>query len=350
LKRPNADQTACEERVRACGSPLEDRAAQVRAGNVRVASRLITEAQSGSDAARGVLKHLYSHCGHAHLVGVTGPPGAGKSTLVAALITELRRRDLKVGVIAVDPSSPFSGGAVLGDRARMEGFAGDSEVFIRSLASRGASGGLCAVANDAVDVLDAMGKDVVLIETVGVGQSEVAIAQIAHTVILTLVPGYGDALQAMKAGVMEIADILVVNKADSPGADGAVEELRSMDYYQAVPCGNEMWHVPVVKTVARTGDGVAELIGEVSRQIEFAGRTGWKEAREKARRKRQFVEVLTSRVRSDFTASMDDDSRLAALMERIESMDIDPYTACDQILENFRAAYGRGPKPNEVTR
>jgi len=316
-----------------------ERAQRVLAGNVRVASRLITDAQNGSDCARGVLAYLYPHCGQAHLVGVTGPPGAGKSTLVSALIKELRHRELTVGVVAVDPSSPFSGGAVLGDRDRMEGFSRDSDVFIRSLASRGAVGGVCAVANDAVDVLDAMGKDVVLIETVGVGQSEVEIARIANTVILTLVPGYGDSLQALKAGVLEIADILVVNKADSQGADGAVNDLRSMDYYQAVPEGDEMWCVPVVKTVATRGEGVDELVSEVFRQIGFADKTGWKKARQKARRTRQFVEVLTAGIRADFTDSMDKDARVADLIEKIESMEIDPYTAAAETLEKFRAAY-----------
>jgi len=300
---------------------------------------LITEAQSGSEIARGVLKHLYPHCGRAHLVGITGPPGAGKSTMVSALIDAFRGRDMTVGVVAVDPSSPFSGGAFLGDRARMESFSGDREVFIRSLASRGATGGLCAVANDAVDVLDAMGKDVILIETVGVGQSEVEIAKIAHTVVLLLVPGYGDSLQAMKAGVMEIADILVVNKADSAGADGAVEDLQSMDYYQAVPEGDEMWQVPVLKTVARTGEGVEDLVSGIFRQIEFADKTGWKVARQKARRTRQFVEVLTSRIRNDFSDSMQKDVRLAALIEKIECMEIDPYTASAEILERLKAAY-----------
>jgi len=334
-----ASEQRIKEQVQSFGQSSKDRAEQVLAGNVRVASRLITDVQNGCDTAREVLTDLYPHCGQAHLIGVTGPPGAGKSTLVSALITELRSRELSVGVVAVDPSSPFSGGAVLGDRDRMEGFSRDRDVFIRSLASRGASGGVCAVANDAVDVLDAMGKDVVLIETVGVGQSEVEIAQIANTVILTLVPGYGDSLQAMKAGVMEIADILVVNKADTPGADGAVNDLRSMDYYQAVPRGDEMWQVPILKTNARRGEGVDELVNEVFQQIEFAGKTGWKEARQKARRTRQFVEVLTSRIRNDFTDSMDKDIRVTALIQKIESMEIDPYTACAEILEKFRAAY-----------
>ncbi len=327
IQRVNLEQSFC------------DRAQKVLDGNVRVASRLITDAQNGNDSARDVLSYLYPHCGRAYLVGVTGPPGAGKSTLVSALIKELRNRKLTVGVVAVDPSSPFSGGAVLGDRDRMEGFSRDSDVFIRSLASRGATGGLCAVANDAVDVLDAMGKDVVLIETVGVGQSEVEIAQIANTVILTLVPGYGDALQAMKAGVMEIADILVVNKADNPGADGAVNDLRSMDYYQAVPEGDEMWQVPVVKTVATRGEGVDDLVSEVFRQIGFADSTGWKKSRQKARRKRQFVEVLTSMIRNDFAESMSKDERITDLIREIESLEIDPYTASAEIMEKFRAAY-----------
>ena len=327
------------ERLRSVGQVPRERAQQVLAGNVRVASRLITDTQNGSDSAREVLSYLYPHCGRAQLVGVTGPPGAGKSTLVSALIAEFRSRNLTVGVVAVDPSSPFSGGAVLGDRDRMEGFSSDSDVFIRSLASRGATGGLCAVTNDAVDVLDAMGKDVILIETVGVGQSEVEIAQIANTVILTLVPGYGDSLQALKAGVMEIGDILVVNKADTQGAEGAVNDLRTMDYYQAVPEGDEMWRVPVLKTVATRREGVEELVDEVFRQIAFAEKTAWKEARQKTRRTRQFVEVLTSRIRKDFTDSMDQDERITELIQKIESMEMDPYSASAEILEKFRAAY-----------
>ncbi len=310
-------------------------AAQVRTGNIRVASRLITRVQDDDPEARTVVRHLHSDCGSAYLIGITGPPGAGKSTLVGALIGELRKRELTVGVVAVDPSSPFTGGAVLGDRDRMEGFTSDDGVYIRSLASRGATGGLCVVANDAVDIMDAMGKDVILIETVGVGQSEVEIAQIANTVILTLVPGYGDSLQAMKAGIMEAADIIVVNKADTDGADSAAEELKSMGYYQAVPEGDEMWQVPVTKVSALRKTGLEDLVSEVFRQAEFAERTGWKAARQRARRVRQFVDVVTNTVRADFESTINGDESVRDLLKRIEDLDIDPYAAAKEISEGI---------------
>lgn len=319
------------------GDAAERLAEQVRSGHVRSATRLITRVQDGDPLARSVMNLLYPHCGRAQLIGITGPPGAGKSTLVAAMIAAFRKRGLKVGVIAVDPSSPFSGGAVLGDRDRMAGFSSDNEVFIRSLASRGAIGGLCAVANDAVDVMDAMGKDVVLIETVGVGQSEVEIAQIANTVVLTLVPGYGDMLQAMKAGIMEAADVIVVNKADSPGAEGAVAELKSMGYFQSVPQGEEMWEVPVVKLSALRQEGIEELDAQIRRQIAFAERTGWKAQRQRRRRVRQFVEVVTDGVRRDFTRAMREGHGVDALLDRIEAHQIDPYSAAQGISRRFTA-------------
>lgn len=310
-------------------------AEQILAGHVRSATRLITQAQDGDPLARRVMNLLYPHCGRARLIGITGPPGAGKSTLVAGMIAELRRRGLTVGVIAVDPSSPFSGGAVLGDRDRMTGFSSDGEVFIRSLASRGAIGGLCAVANDAVDVMDAMGKDVVLIETVGVGQSEVEVAQIANTVVLTLVPGYGDVLQAMKAGIMEAADIIVVNKADSPGANGAVAELQNMGYFQAVPQGEEMWQVPVVKMSALRNEGFDELEAQALRQSQFAEATGWKAARQRRRRVHQFVEVVTDGVRRDFMGVMHEGGSFSGLLDRIEALQVDPYSAAQGISRRF---------------
>ena len=306
-------------------------------GNVRAASRLITAVQEGRDNAHEAVRHLYPRCGGARLIGVTGPPGAGKSTLVGSLIRELRRRELSVGVLAVDPSSPFSGGAVLGDRDRMEGFAQDDAVFIRSLASRGASGGLCAAANDAVDIMDAMGKDVVLIETVGVGQSEIEIARIADCVLLTLVPGYGDSLQAMKAGIIEIADIIVLNKADMEGSESAAKELATMGYSHAVPGeGGATWDVPVVKTVAMRGTGLDELVSEVFRHLEFARATGWYKARHRERRTRQFLQILMDRIRVDILGAIRDDTRVRQLLDRIEALDVDPYTASSELAGTLR--------------
>lgn len=310
-------------------------------GNVRAASRLITAVQEGRDIAREAIRYLYPNCGEARLIGVTGPPGAGKSTLVGALIRELRRRGLSVGVLAVDPSSPFSGGAVLGDRDRMEGFAQDDEVFIRSLASRGATGGLCAAANDAVDIMDAMGKDVVLIETVGVGQSEIEIARIADCVLLTMVPGYGDSLQAMKAGIIEIADIIVLNKADMDGAESAAKELATMGYNHAVPGGSgAIWEVPVVKTVAMRDTGVEELVSEIFRHLEFSRATGWQDARHRERRTRQFLQILMDRIRADVLGAIGDDTRVRKLLDQIEALDLDPYTASAELAGTLRRSLG----------
>jgi LAO/AO transport system kinase len=320
------------------------RAERVLQGNVRVASRLITAVQEGRPSGHETMRHIYSNCGGARLIGVTGPPGAGKSTLVGALIGELRRRELSVGVLAVDPSSPFSGGAVLGDRDRMEGFAQDPAVFIRSLASRGVTGGLCAAANDAVDIMDAMGKDVVLIETVGVGQSEIEIARIADCVLLTLVPGYGDSLQAMKAGILEVADIIVLNKADMEGAESAAKELASMGYGHAVPGdGGERWEVPVVRTVAMRGTGLRELVDEVFRHIEFSRATGWQEARHRERRTRQFLQILMDRIRADVMDAIRDDTGVRHLLDRIEALELDPYTATQELSGTLRRSLGRQP-------
>jgi len=328
---------ALAQRTENVSDDARSRAEQVLQGNVRAASRLITAVQEGRDSAREAIRHLYPNCGGARLIGITGPPGAGKSTLVGAMIRELRRRELSVGVLAVDPSSPFSGGAVLGDRDRMEGFAQDDSVFIRSLASRGATGGLCAAANDAVDIMDAMGKDVVLIETVGVGQSEIEIARIADCVLLTLVPGYGDSLQAMKAGIIEIADIIVLNKADMEGAESAAKELATMGYGHVVPGdGGKTWEVPVVKTVAMRGAGLDELVSEVFRQLEFARATGWQEARHRERRTRQFLQILMDQVRTDILGAIRDDTRVRQLLDRIEALDVDPYTASVELAGTLR--------------
>ncbi|MEV0185367.1 methylmalonyl Co-A mutase-associated GTPase MeaB [Streptomyces sp. NPDC050625] len=320
-------------------------AGEVIAGSVRHAGRLITWIENGHPDTREVLRELAPHTGRAQLVGVTGPPGAGKSTLVAALIGELRGQGRTVGVIAVDPSSPFSGGALLGDRDRMlDAAGGDRGVFIRSLASRGASGGLAAAVNDAVDVLDAMGKDVVIIETVGVGQGEFDIARIAHTVVLVLVPGYGDALQAMKAGITEIADVVVVNKGDTPGADRTTKDLSGQGFERTGPPGTEPWPVPVLTVSALRHEGVPELVAAVDRHHGFTGSTRWRTEGERARRRAQFAARVADRLRTELL-----DPAGAALGDEMLA---DPYGAAEAYLDALLRAHRRltgrhraGPEP-----
>jgi LAO/AO transport system kinase len=310
----------------------------VTAGSVLHASRLITQIENGHAGARAALRELAPYCGTAQLIGITGPPGAGKSSLVASLIRQLRSQGRTVGVVAVDPSSPFSGGALLGDRDRMlEAASGDEGVFIRSLASRGAAGGLAAAVNDAVDVLDAMGKDVVIIETVGVGQGELEIAKIAHTVVLVFVPGYGDSLQAMKAGITEIADVVAVNKGDLPAAEQTVKDLVGQGFKRADPAGAKSWDVPVVKVSALRQEGIAELVAAIDEHFDFSGSSGWRAANERNRRHSQFVSFVADRLRAELLglahAAFDED-RLA-----------DPFQAAEELVnELIRARAAAVPR------
>lgn len=316
-------------------------AERIVAGSVLHAGRLISRIESGHPGAREVLRALAPHCGRAQLVGVTGPPGAGKSTLVAALIKELRGRGRTVGVIAVDPSSPFTGGALLGDRDRMvEASSGDRGVFIRSIASRCASGGLAAAVNDAVDVMDAMGKDVVIIETVGVGQGEFDVAEIAHTVVLVMVPGYGDALQAMKAGITEIADVVTVNKGDSPGAEQTVRDLAAQGFERTGPDGTSRWKVPVLKTSALRGEGVGALVAAIDEHYAHTGATGWRAAAERARRRARFNAFVADRLREELlkvAGEALDDERLA-----------DPYGAAQEYVDALLNAHRRLTGPSRA--
>lgn len=304
----------------------------IAAGSVLHAGRLISQVENGDPRAREVLRELAPRCGSAQIVGVTGPPGAGKSSLVAALIREIRDSGRTVGVVAVDPSSPFTGGALLGDRDRMlEASAGDGDVFIRSVAARGAQGGLAAAVNDAVDVLDAMGKDVVIVETVGVGQGELGIAKIAHTVVLVLVPGYGDTLQAMKAGILEIADIVAVNKGDTPGADQTRKELAQQRYERRDPSGGKPWKVPVVLTSALRREGVAELLAQVDRHYDFQGSSAWKQLTEQRRRQARFVGFVESLVRQHLLTAAEE----AVEQERLT----DPFGAAQEYVMRLLEAH-----------
>jgi len=321
---------------------------KVKAGDVRAIARFITLIERREHGSIEAIKEIYSQCGRAHLIGITGPPGVGKSCLVTALVKEFRKADKSVGVLAVDPTSPFSGGALLGDRARMIELSSDRKVFIRSLASRGTMGGLSAAVNDAVDIMDVGGKEVILIETVGVGQGDVEIARLAHTVLLVLVPGYGDTLQAMKAGIMEIADVFVINKSDKPGADETMAEISAVQHFQSNRDEEDRWIVPIVKTSALTRAGIDDLASSVSKHFLFLNEKNLLSRKNRERRTRQFLDILTKRIRDEFMEVMKWDPALQRWVKRIGNLELDPYTASDQVIELIREARGQktGSKVN----
>ena len=302
--------------------------AGVRAGDVRAIARAITLVEDGRKEAREILSALYPHAGRSLVVGVTGPPGAGKSSLVDRLTALLRRQGRTVGVVAVDPTSPFSGGAILGDRIRMQSHATDPGVFIRSMATRGHLGGLAAATDQVVTVLAAAGKDVVLVETVGVGQDEVEIVGTADVSLVVLVPGLGDEVQALKAGIMEIADVFVVNKADRDGVDRVVAEVQSM-----LSLAPDPHDVPeIVTTVALQDQGTEALLDAVARFRAKAETTGALARRVRSQAHRRLEDAvrerLNERVRRDALTA----AEAEAAVERLVAREVDPHTAADAIL------------------
>lgn len=305
---------------------FEHIAAQIRAGDRRALARAITLVEEDGADAKGLLRQLYPDTGRAHLVGVTGPPGAGKSTLVNELAIELRRRERTVAIVAVDPSSPISGGAILGDRIRMQPLGGDPGIFMRSMATRGQLGGVARVTSGVVRVFDAAGFDVVLIETAGAGQAEVDIAYQAHTTIVVEVPGLGDDIQALKAGILEIADIFVVNKADRDGADRVKRQLKAMMQLAQLP--EEGWHVPILPTVAIRAEGIVAVIDAVEHHLAFLHASGQFVLRERARVQRELdrnVQALALARLREQVLSEQRDSHVEAVLSR----SVDPYTAAE---------------------
>ena len=312
--------------------------AKLLAGDRRALARVISLVEDDGPEAHAALAALYPHTGRAHVIGITGAPGTGKSTLVNALARLYRRRQLTVGIVAVDPTSPFSGGALLGDRIRMRDLAGDGGVFIRSMATRGSLGGLAQATAQVILVLDAAGFQRVLVETVGVGQAEVEIASTAHTVVVVTAPGLGDEVQAIKAGVMEIADIFAVNKADREGAEHtvmAIQMMQGLTPQAAVPGSraNDGWEAPILKTVATRGQGVAELLEAIEAHAAYLHESHLFEQRERARVVGELEAILQAELLARLRARLPEE-RLEALVEQVLARRLDPYTAAAQLLQS----------------
>jgi LAO/AO transport system kinase len=333
LRTASAGQSADKSARRSVSvAELVERA---RKGEARAVARLISLVEDASPLLREVMAGLAPHTGHAQIVGITGAPGVGKSTSTNALVTALRDTGKRVGVLAVDPSSPFSGGALLGDRVRMQDHALDKDVFIRSMASRGHLGGLSWSTPQALRVLDAAGCDVVLVETVGVGQSEVEIARLADTTVVLLAPGMGDGIQAAKAGILEIGDLYVVNKADRDGADQVRRDLRNM--LALAERAEDDWKPPIVQTVAQTGQGVDEVVERLDKHrawMESSGELGRRRVR-RARDEVETIAVTALRERWNQSHARAGSQVLDELAEKVAAGDSDPYAAADVLLEAY---------------
>ena len=327
----------------------------VKAGNVRAIARMISLAEAAKPESREALAGIYRAAGRAHVIGLTGVPGSGKSMLVNALAQAIRETGRTVGIVAIDPSSPFSGGAILGDRIRMTELTGDDGVFIRSMATRGAMGGLARASLEAVDVLDAAGFEVILIETVGVGQDEVDIVQAAHTVVVVSAPGLGDEIQAIKAGILEIADIHVVSKCDRKDANATVSDIRGMLTLglrprehgrhhgaeeleeQAAP-GEDEWLIGVVATSAETGEGIGDLLRAIDAHARHLNGTGAMDKRRRDIVEMRVIKTAEDIIRRDFGAKRD---KLSRLMDDVEARKMDPHQAAVKLLAAFDDPEGK---------
>lgn len=334
-------------------SPPSQLIPRLLAGDRLALSRAISQVETGGEEARELLAGVFPHTGQAHLIGVTGAPGTGKSTLVTGLVQAYRAAGMTVAVLAVDPTSPFTGGALLGDRVRMSKLSGDPGVFIRSMATRGSLGGLAGATADALLLLDAAGYERILIETVGVGQAEVEIAGTAHTTVVVEAPGLGDEVQAIKAGVLEIADIFVVNKADRPGvertvgnldlmlhmADGAPRQLFHHGQLLEVAAPpledeNDGWQVQVFKTVAASGGGIPEVMAEIERHRAWLAENGRLAARERLRMARSVEQIVQAELLRRLRATLPADS-LTSLVEEVTARSLDPYAAAARVLDRM---------------
>jgi len=308
---------------------IEQLAQGVLQGNRRSIAKTITLIENNEPEAQKIVSMLYQKTGKAHVIGITGPTGSGKSTLIEKLIRELRKRGKTVGVVAVDPTSPFTGGAFLGDRVRMQEHSTDEGVFIRSMANRNAPGGLAKATKDVIRVLDASGKDVVIVETVGAGQSEVEIIKVAHTVVVVLAPGLGDDIQAIKAGIMEIGDIFAVNKADRQNANKAISDIQAMLEMDTEKTG---WKPSVLKTTALTGEGITELLAIIEEHKEYL-KMGPLEANRKEKVETELAEAIKQKVAESIIGDLKRKGEWEKLTQEILARETDPYSAADMLLK-----------------
>jgi LAO/AO transport system kinase len=305
---------------------------RVRAGDVRAVARAISAIEDGTAESQQLLQALFPHSGRAHVIGVTGSPGAGKSTLVDHLAREYRNQQKTVGIVAVDPTSPYTGGAILGDRIRMQAHHADTGIYIRSMATRGFLGGLARTTADVTTALDASGKDIVIVETVGVGQDEIDIVRLADVTIVILVPGMGDDVQSIKAGIMEIADIFVINKSDREGADRVEKEIRAM---QSLAMRQDNWTPPIVRTVASEAKGVAELAATIAQYEQFLDKHGLRLKKKVANWRERLVEMLRESLLQRVMREQLDGDRLSEMASAVAEQQKDPYTLVDQIISKF---------------
>jgi LAO/AO transport system kinase len=311
---------------------MSDIAKKVLSGDSRAIARLITLSENSDPKAVDVMKNIHPKTGNAHVIGITGVMGSGKSTLISELTQEYRKQGKTVGIIAIDPTSPFSGGALLGDRIRMMNLAMDEDIFIRSMGTRGMLGGLTSAVYDVVEILDASGKDIIIVETVGVGQAEVDIIKIADTILVIVVPGLGDSIQTLKAGVMEIADIYVVNKADRQGVEQIVAEIESL---VDISCSEKDRKIPTLKTNAKKGEGIEELIKEIENHSNYLKKTNEFEKKRRMRYEAELIEIIRKRLMNFIFDEAQFKDKVEELINQISKKEIDPHSAAEKILSKI---------------
>ncbi len=323
-----------KEKARLKDAVIDNLLERLFSGDSLAVSRLITMVENGDPGAREAIKKLYKHVGGAHIVGITGSVGTGKSSLIAKLAQGYRKLNKTVGIIAIDPSSPFTGGALLGDRVRMNELTGDKGVFIRSMGTRGASGGLAVATNDVINILDAFKRDIIIVETIGIGQDEIDVESFVHTLVVVTMPGGGDAIQSIKAGILEVGDIYVVNKADRPEASRTLSELEFM--LEMGKKDDKKWKRCIVQTVATMNKGIDELLGKIEEHRRYLVETGKIDEKRTRRSKAELLKIVNRMVTFAIEKAVGDGGEQRELLEKMAlTGEIDPYTAADEVFKHL---------------